>query len=69
VGFIFAIVFRTSVAKPVRYVWEDDHYDDSEDSFLQQFDADGNFVETPKEELHTTDSTVEVQYSFKHKDV
>ena len=69
VGLIFAIVFRTSIAKPVRYVWEDDQYDEKEDPFLKQFDAEGNFIELPKEELHTTDSTVDVQYSFKNKDV
>jgi hypothetical protein len=69
VGLIFATVFRTSIAKPVRYVWEDDQYDEKEDPFLKQFDAEGNFIELPKEELHTTDSTVDVQYSFKNKDV
>jgi membrane associated rhomboid family serine protease len=68
VGLVFAFIFRSSIAKPVRYVWEDSHYDEAEDPFLQHFDAAGNFVETPKEAPHTTDSTVEVQYSFKNKD-
>ena len=67
VGFIFAFAFKTSIAKPVRYDWENDHYDDLQDPFLQQFDDEGNFIETPKEELHTTDSSLEVHYSFKNK--
>ena len=69
VGLVFAFVFRTAIAKPVRYIWEDDQYNEQDDPFLKQFDAEGNFIESPKEEMHTTDSTVDVQYSFKNKDV
>ena len=69
VGLVFAFVFRTAIAKPVRYVWEDGQYNEKDDPFLKQFDAEGNFIESPKEEMHTTDSTVDVQYSFKNKDV
>jgi len=69
VGLVFAFVFRTAIAMPVRYVWEDDQYDEKEDPFLKQFDAEGNFIESPKEEMHTTDSTVDVKYSFKNKNV
>ena len=69
VGLVFAFVFRTAIAKPVRYIWEDDQYNEQNDPFLNQFDAEGNFIESPKEEMHTTDSTVDVQYSFKNKDV
>jgi len=38
-----------------------------QDLFLQQFDEHGNFIESPKEETHTTDSSLEVHYSFKNK--
>jgi len=69
VGLVFAFVFRTAIAKPVRYIWEDDQYNEQDDPFLNQFDAEGNFIESPKEEMHTTDSTVDVHYSFKNKDV
>jgi membrane associated rhomboid family serine protease len=69
VGLVFAFVFRTAIAKPVRYIWEDGQYNEKDDPFLKQFDAEGNFIESPKEEMHTTDSTVDVQYSFKNKDV
>jgi membrane associated rhomboid family serine protease len=68
VGLIFAFVFRTSIAKPVRYDWENDYYDEMQDPFLRQFDEEGNFTEPTKDELNTTDSPVEVHYSFKDKD-
>jgi len=67
IGIVFAFVFRESIPKPVRYDWEHDQYDEMQDPFLQQFDEDGNFIESPKEELHTTDSSLEVHYSFKNK--
>ena len=69
VGFIFALVFKTSIAKPPKYVWEEEHYDESEDPFLQQFDAEGNFIEISEEENHTADSSLEVRYNYKEKDV
>jgi len=68
VGFIFALVFKTSIAKPPKYVWEQEHYDESEDPFLQQFDAEGNFIEMSEED-HTADSSLEVRYNFKEKDI
>ena len=69
VGFIFALVFKTSIAKPPKYVWEQEHYDESEDPFLQHFDAEGNFIEMSEEEDHTADSSLEVRYNFKEKDI
>ena len=67
IGIVFAFVFRESIPKPVLYDWEHDQYDGMQDPFLQQFDEEGNFIESPKEELHTTDSSLEVHYSFKNK--
>ena len=67
VGLVFAFVFRTSIAKPVRYDWENDHYDEMQDPFLKQFDEEGNFIEPTKDEPNTTDSSIEVHYSFKDK--
>jgi membrane associated rhomboid family serine protease len=69
VGFVFALMFKIAIAKPPKYVWEDANYNESEDPFLQQFDADGNFIENSDEENHTTDSSIEVHYNFKEKDV
>ena len=68
VGFIFALVFKTSIAKPPKYVWEQEHYDESKDPFLQHFDAEGNFIEMSEED-HTADSSLEVRYNFKEKDI
>ena len=67
IGIVFAFVFRESIPKPVRYDWEHDQYDEMQDPFLRQFDEEGNFIESPTEELHTTDSSLEVHYSFKNK--
>ena len=67
VGLVFSFVFRESIPKPVRYDWEHDQYDEMQDPFLRQFDEEGNFIESPTEELHTTDSSLEVHYSFKNK--
>ena len=67
VGLVFSFVFRESIPKAVRYDWEHDQYDEMQDLFLQQFDEHGNFIESPKEETHTTDSSLEVHYSFKNK--
>jgi len=68
VGFAFALIFKTSIAKPPKYIWEEAHYDESQDLFLQQFDEAGNFIETPKEETYSSDSSLEVRYNFKEKD-
>jgi membrane associated rhomboid family serine protease len=69
VGLIFALIFRTTIAKPPKYVWEHEHYDESEDPFLQQFDADGNFIEHLENDEHSTDNSIEVRYNYKEKDV
>ena len=42
---------------------------EAEDPFLQQFDADGNFIESREEENHTSDPALEIRYTFKDKDV
>jgi len=69
VGLIFALIFKTEIPKPPKYVWEDQHYNEAEDPFLQQFDADGNFIESREEENHTSDPALEIRYTFKDKDV
>ena len=45
-GLFFAIVFKKSIAKPKKYVWEHEDYNEDNDPFLKHFDADGNFIET-----------------------
>ena len=69
VGFVFALIFKTAIAKPPSYIWEAEHYDESQDPFLQHFDADGNFIEVLEEEPPNEDSALEIRYSLKEKDV
>ncbi len=44
-GLLFALIFRREIAKPKKYVWEHDDFNEDEDPFLQQFDEEGNFIE------------------------
>ena len=46
-GFIFALIFRNSIAKPERYIWQEPTYNEDDDPFLKHFDKDGNFIEDP----------------------
>jgi len=46
VGIFFALIFKKSIAKPKKYAWEQDDYNEEDDPFLQHFDEDGNFIET-----------------------
>ncbi|MET0759538.1 MAG: rhomboid family intramembrane serine protease [Flavobacterium sp.] len=50
-GFVFAISLKTpEYKKMIKYDWEKPDFNPEEDKFLQRFDADGNFVNLPKEE-------------------
>lgn len=71
-GVLLALRFRESVPKPQKYIWESPDYNEEEDPFMRQFDADGNFVEfEPEEELleEATDEapSVKVHYVFRPK--
>ncbi|WGK63602.1 rhomboid family intramembrane serine protease [Croceiramulus getboli] len=50
VGFILALCFRESIPKPKLYIWQREDYNPEEDAFMRQFDEDGNFIETVREE-------------------
>ena len=69
VGLVFAIIFRADIPKPPKYAWEASNYDETEDPFLQQFDAEGNFIELNTEKEPTTDSAKAFHYTYKEKDV
>ena len=70
-GFLFAIVFRKSVAKPERYVWQEPDYNEDDDPFLKHFDENGNFIETVTEETEEVDpkdeptATPKITYYYK----
>ena len=49
-GLVLAIVIKSKIAKPVKYVWETEAYNPEDDPFLQQFDKDGNFIDPPLED-------------------
>ncbi|WP_274473813.1 rhomboid family intramembrane serine protease [Mangrovimonas aestuarii] len=67
-GLLFALIFKRKVAKPKKYDWEQEGYNEEEDEFLRHFDENGNFVETVEnEEEESQDSSypVVVHYIFK----
>ncbi len=51
VGLGFALFFRKAIAKPKKYVWELDDYNEDNDPFLKHFDEDGNFIEAIEPEI------------------
>ncbi|MCF7561164.1 rhomboid family intramembrane serine protease [Sabulilitoribacter multivorans] len=44
-GLLFALFFRKEIAKPKKYVWEQENYNEDDDPFLKHFDENGNFIE------------------------
>lgn len=66
-GLIFAIFFKRQVAKPEVYEWQKAHYNEDDDPFLKCFDADGNFVETPKVEEDVTEIPPTIHYTYIYK--
>ncbi|WP_347922612.1 rhomboid family intramembrane serine protease [Pontimicrobium sp. SW4] len=50
IGFVFALLFRKSIAKPKKYAWEQPNYNEDDDPFLKHFDENGNFIENLPEE-------------------
>ncbi len=68
VGILFAIVFNKETLKNNKYAWEKENYKPEDDLFMQQFDDDGNFIETQpiiEEEEIESPNQVEVNYTFK----
>lgn len=66
VGFLFALIFRKSIAKPKKYVWEQDGYQDDNDPFLKHFDEDGNFIENIKSSSDNNEGEgLDIKYHFR----
>jgi membrane associated rhomboid family serine protease len=68
VGFVFALVFRKSIAKPKKYKWEEEDYNEDEDPFLKHFDEHGNFIEhteEPPETIEEESNKIRIHYQFK----
>ncbi len=73
-GFAFAVLLKTpEYKKMIRYDWEREDYDSSEDKFMQRFDENGNFVNLPPpEEVEVkheepTSQSMQYVYVFKEK--
>lgn len=62
-GLLFALFFRKEIAKPKKYVWEQDNYNEDNDPFLQHFDEDGNFIES--KEIEVGEDEFLINYTFK----
>lgn len=70
-GFILALFFKSKVAKPEKYQWETENYNEENDPFMQHFDEDGNFIESfPEDEIENEFETqkpkIHINYIFKN---
>ncbi|GAL80756.1 hypothetical protein JCM19274_1382 [Algibacter lectus] len=58
--------FRKEIAKPKKYAWEQENYNEENDLFLQHFDENGNFIETKEEpEIEEELEPLSIRYIFK----
>ncbi|WP_223549416.1 rhomboid family intramembrane serine protease [Aestuariivivens sp. NBU2969] len=65
VGLAFALFFRKEIAKPKKYIWEQESYNEDEDPFLRHFDAEGNFIENLEPE--SDNNQPKINYTYKEK--
>ena len=63
-GLVFAILFRKEIAKPKKYDWEKEDYNEEDDAFMKHFDENGNFIEHVEDD----NPSVEVNYEYKEQD-
>ncbi len=61
-GLLLAYFLKSELPPPKKYDWEHDDYDEEADEFLRQFDEDGNFVGTKKEEASEEKQCVKIRY-------
>lgn len=64
-GLALAFFMKTDIPPPKKYAWEHDDYNEEADEFLRQFDADGNFVGTPEEDVAKEITSIKIIYDFK----
>ncbi len=62
-GVLFAFIFKNKIAKPKKYDWEKDSYNEDEDPFLKHFDEDGNFIES----IEPEEDSIIVRYTYKEE--
>ncbi|MFL1011802.1 rhomboid family intramembrane serine protease [Flavisericum labens] len=63
-GLLFAIIFKKQIAKPKKFAWEEETYNEDDDPFLKHFDENGNFIESKEDE----EEQLQIKYTFKEKD-
>lgn len=68
-GVLFAVIFRKTIAKPERYVWQQADFNEDDDPFLRHFDKDGNFIEhiEPDIEPKEVEESTKINYYFKKR--
>ena len=64
-GLLFALFFRKQIAKPKKYVWEHENYNEENDPFLKHFDENGNFIEHT--EIEEEQELPTINYTLKKK--
>jgi membrane associated rhomboid family serine protease len=47
-GLVLSLIYKTNIAKNPKYEWEQPEYNAEDDLFMQHFDENGNFVESPQ---------------------
>lgn len=61
-GLLFALFFRKQVAKPKKYIWQQENYNEDDDPFLKHFDENGNFIESIQPEVEKEQPTINYTY-------
>ena len=66
-GLLFALIFKKEIAKPKKYVWEREDYNEDDDEFLKHFDENGNFIEhkEPDPESMGEEGLPNIKYTLK----
>ena len=67
VGVLFAFMFTSKIAKPTKYDWERDDFNEEDDPFLKHFDENGNFIETIEKPIEAVEQEerLDVNYIYK----
>lgn len=65
IGFLFALIFKKTIAKPKKYAWQQENYNEENDAFLRHFDENGNFIENM--ELDDDSDKIDINYTFKER--
>jgi hypothetical protein len=65
-GFFLSLVIQTELPPKPQYSWEREDYREEEDPFMKHFDEEGNFIETPAEEVSESEG-VRIHYEYRKK--